>query len=119
MRAAARALPFSPAERSFLRQELAAAAGLRPSLAQGIRLSRWTSGARRGEPKIAPVLAGLIERGLMEMPAEDLGTRACFTQTGLAALRALVEDGRYLDPERFGYLRAELGLPELPPLPPL
>ncbi|GAB0113328.1 hypothetical protein [Acidisoma sp. C75] len=111
-----RALPFSPAERSFLRHELAAAAGKRPSLAEGIHLARWTSGPRRGEPKIAPVLAGLIERGLMDLPAEDLGTRARFTETGLAALATLVEDGRYLDAERFGYLRAELGLPELPPL---
>lgn len=112
----ARAMPFTPAERSFLRHELAAAFGERPSLARGIRLALWTTGPRRGEPKIAPALAGLIERGLMDVPAEDLGTRAYFTQTGIAALRALVEDGRFLDPDRFAYLRAELGLPELPPL---
>lgn len=110
-----RAMAFSPAERSFIRQELAAAFGVFPSLAQGIRLSVWTTGARRGQPKISPVLAGLIDRGLMDMPAEDLGRRAYFTQTGLLALKALYEDGRYLDPDRFGHLREELGIPA--PLP--
>jgi hypothetical protein len=109
------AIPFTPAERSFLRQELAAAFGARPALAQGIRLNLWTSGPRRGEPKIPPVLAGLLERGLIDLPAEELGRRAYFTQTGLAALKLLYEDGRYLDPDRFGHLRAELGIPE-PPL---
>jgi len=108
------ALPFTPAERSFLRQELGAAFGARPRLADGIRLNLWTTGPRRGEPKIPPVLAGLIERGLMDLPAEELGRRAYFTQTGIAALRALYEDGRYLDPDRYGHLRPELGLPEPP-----
>lgn len=106
-----RAIPFTPAERSFIRQELGAAFGAFPSLAAGIRLVTWTSGPRRGEPKISPVLAGLIERGLMDMPAEDLGRRVYFTETGLLALRRLYEDGRYLDPDRFGHLREELGIP--------
>jgi hypothetical protein len=105
-----RALPFSPSERSFLRQELGAAFGHRKSLAQGIGVAVWTTGPRKGEPKVPPVLAGLVARGIMDMPAEDLGRRAYFTQTGLAALRVLYEDGRYLDPDRFGHLREELGL---------
>ncbi|MCB8879268.1 hypothetical protein ACELLULO517_03400 [Acidisoma cellulosilytica] len=109
------AVPFTAAERSFIRQELAAAFGVRPSLAKGIRINLWTSGSRRGEPKIPPVLGAMIERGLIDMPAEDLGQRAYFTQTGLAALKRLYEDGRYLDPDRFGHLREELGIPE-PPL---
>jgi hypothetical protein len=104
------ALPFSPSERSFLRQELAAAFGHFPKLSQGIRLQIWTTGHRKGEPKVPPVLAGLVARGIMDMPAEDLGRRAYFTQTGLAALKLLYEDGRYLDPDRFGHLREELGL---------
>ena len=79
-------------------------------------MSVWTTGARRGQPKISPVLAGLIDRGLMDMPAEDLGRRAYFTQMGLLALKALYEDGRYLDPDRFGHLREELGIPA--PFPP-
>ena len=82
-----RTIAFSPAERTFIRQELAAAFGVFPSLAAGIRLTIWTSGSRRGQPKVSPVLAGLIERGLMDMPSEDLGRRAYFTQTGLLALR--------------------------------
>ncbi|MBW4022971.1 MAG: hypothetical protein HIU92_07475 [Proteobacteria bacterium] len=110
-----RAIAFSPAERSFIRGELAAAFGMFPSLSAGIRLNVWTSGPRRGEPKVPPVLAGLIERGLMEMPAEHLGRRAYFTETGLLALRLLYEDGRYLDPDRFGHLREELGIPPPPP----
>jgi hypothetical protein len=112
---ASRAIAFTPAERTFIRGELAAAFGVFPSLAAGIRLATWTTGPRRGEPKVSPVLAGLIERGLVDMPAEDLGRRAYFTQTGLLALRALYEDGRYLDPDRFGHLREELGIP--PPIP--
>ena len=111
---APRAIAFTPAERTFIRQELAAGFGAFPSLAAGIRLATWTSGPRRGEPKVSPVLAGLIERGLLDMLPEDLGRRVYFTQTGLLALRTLYEDGRYLDPDRFGHLREELGIP--PPI---
>jgi hypothetical protein len=110
-----RAIPFTPAERSFLRHELAAAFGHFPKLSEGLKLTLWTTGPHRGQPKIAPVLAGLIERGIMDMRPEDLGRRAIFTETGMAALRALYEDGRYLDPDRFGHLREELGIPA-PPL---
>ena len=38
------------------------------------------------------------------------GHRAFFTEAGLAALRALLEDRRAMDPARFAHLRRELGL---------
>ncbi len=101
---------FSPSERTFLRQSLAAAFGHFPRLSAGIALTVWTTGPHRGEAKVPPVLAGLVARGIMDIPAEELGRRAYFTQTGLGALRALYEDGRYLDPERYGHLAEELGL---------
>jgi hypothetical protein len=39
-----------------------------------------------------------------------MGPRAFFTEAGLNELRALLQDRRAMDPERFGHLRRELGL---------
>ena len=38
-----------------------------------------------------------------------MGPRALFTEAGLRELRALLQDRRAMDPERFAHLRRELG----------
>jgi hypothetical protein len=52
----------------------------------------------------------LSRYSLVEVRTTNRGPRAFFTEAGLAALRLLVLDRRAMDPERFGHLRAELGL---------
>jgi hypothetical protein len=47
---------------------------------------------------------------LVEVRITNRWPRAFFTEAGLAALRQLVLDRRAMDPERFGHLRAELGM---------
>ena len=37
--------------------------------------------------------------------------KAFFTKSGLAALRLLASDRRYMDPQKFAHIRTELGLP--------
>jgi hypothetical protein len=53
----------------------------------------------------------MLERGLVEVRSTNRGPRAFFTESGMAALRQLLMDRRAMDPERFGHMRAELGLP--------
>jgi hypothetical protein len=36
--------------------------------------------------------------------------KAFFTESGLAALRLLASDRRYMDPQKFAHIRTELGL---------
>ena len=62
------------------------------------------------QPKIPPVVQGLLDRGLVEVGAGRMGPRAFFTEAGLKELHALLQDRRAMDPERFGHLRRELGL---------
>ena len=52
----------------------------------------------------------MLERGLVEVRSTSRGSRAFFTEAGLAMLRQLVLDRRAMDPERFAHVRLELGL---------
>jgi hypothetical protein len=68
-------------------------------------------------PKIPKAMRRLLEQGLVEIPSAPratFGVRAYFTPAGLAALRALLQDRRSMDPERFAHLRQELGLDPIP-----
>ena len=102
--------PFTAAERDLLRRELCRHFGQDPVIADGIFLRTWRTGERRSQPKIPPAVQTMIDRGLLELGTSNRGPRAFFTEKGLAALRQLVLDRRAIDPERFGHLRAELGL---------
>jgi hypothetical protein len=51
-----------------------------------------------------------LERGLVEIQPDRLWARTVFTEAGLAALRTLATDRRFLPPEHFQHLRQELGL---------
>ena len=101
---------FMPRERELIRREFCRHFGQDPSLADGILLRTWHSGPLKGEPKIPLAVQGLLDRGLVEVGPGRYGSRAFFTAAGLAELRALLEDRRAMDPERFAHLRRELGL---------
>jgi hypothetical protein len=104
--------PFDAAERALLRREFFPRFGQAPSLADGIWLRTWRSGAQAGQPKIPPAVASMLARGLLELrPATGPGgARAYFTQAGYAALRLLAQDRRALDPKQYAHVREELGL---------
>ena len=101
---------FTPRERELIRREFCHRFGQDPSVADGIFLRTWRAGPHRGEPKIPPAVQGLLDRGLVEVGRGRYGPRAVFTEAGLRELRALLEDRRAMDPERFAHLRRELGL---------
>jgi hypothetical protein len=102
--------PFTAAERELIRREMSMHFASFPSVKDGIFLRSWRGGPHKGEPKIPPVVQSMLARGLVEIGMGTLGPCAFFTAAGLAALRQLVLDRRYIDPERFAHLRLELEL---------
>ena len=108
--------PFDAAERALLRLEFFPRFGQAPSLADGIWLRTWRSGAKAGQPKIPAAAASMLARGLLELrPATGPGgIRAYFTEAGYAALRLLAQDRRALNPKQYAHVRHELGLEPAP-----
>ncbi len=102
--------PFTPRERDYIRRELDVFFSTLPSVADGFHLRTWRSGPMAGQPKVPPPLRTMIERGLMEIRTDKRFPRACFSELGIAALRLLALDRRYMDPQKFAHVRAELGL---------
>jgi hypothetical protein len=101
---------FKAQERDLIRREFCRHFGQDPSIAAGIFLRTWRGGERKGQPKIPPAVQTMLDRGLVEIRSSLLGPRAFFTEAGLQELRALLQNRRALDPERFAHLRRELGL---------
>jgi hypothetical protein len=104
------ACPFTTPERELIRRELGVHFSSFPSVKDGLFLRTWRGGPHRGEPKLPPAVQSMLARGLVEIGQGRLGPCAFFTEAGMAALRQLVLDGRYVDPERFAHLRQELVL---------
>ncbi len=102
--------PFTAPERAYIRRELHMFFGTLPAVTDGFQLRTWRGGPLAGQPKVPPALRTMVERGLMEVRASTPLPRAYFSQRGLAALRRLVLDPRYMNPEKFAHVRAELGL---------
>ncbi len=94
------ACPLTPKEREYIRRELDIFFGTLPLVADGFQLRTW-----RGGPH-----AGQVDRGLMEVRTGTPVPKAFFTESGLAALRLLASDRRYMDPQKFAHIRTELGL---------
>jgi len=84
--------------------------GAPPRLADGIWLRVWRGGPQAGQPKIPAAVAGLLDRGLMELGPDTIGFRARFTPAGIAALRLLAQDRRALHPKQYAHVREQLGL---------
>jgi hypothetical protein len=85
--------------------------GQEPDLANGLFLRIWHSGPEKGQPKIPKAIQTMLDRGLVTIGTNPMGRPAAFfTKTGLEGLRQLLQDRRAMDPERYGYLRRELGV---------
>ena len=105
---------FSPAERDYIRRELDMFFSTLPSVADGFQLKTWRGGPQAGQPKVPPVAAGLIERGLMRLDTSARLPHVFFTEAGLAALRAMMSDARFANPAKFAHVRQELGIDPRP-----
>ena len=101
---------FSPGEREYIRRELDMFFSTLPTVAEGFPLKLWRGGPEAGKPKVPTVARGLLERGLMRLDISERLPRLFFTETGLAELRAMVADRRFVDPKRFAHVRQELGI---------
>ncbi|HYZ40860.1 MAG TPA: hypothetical protein VE687_09565 [Stellaceae bacterium] len=73
-------------------------------------LRTWKTGPRAGQPKLGPAAQSLLDRGFVSLDPHSRLPRLFFTATGLAALRAMMRDRRFVDPERFAHIRLELGI---------
>jgi hypothetical protein len=103
-------LGFTPSERAYIRTELDIFFSTLPTVAEGFMLKTWRGGPERGKPKISPVAKGLLDRGLMRLDLRGRLPRLVFTETGIAALRAMMSDRRLADPKKFAHVRQELGI---------
>ena len=103
------ACPFTAQEREYIRRELDMFFGTLPSVVDGFLLRTWRGGPLAGQPKQPPPLRTMVERGLMEIRTGTPMPRAYFTESGLGALRVLASDRRYMDPQKFAHVLAELG----------
>jgi hypothetical protein len=101
---------FTGKDRDLLRMEFMDRFGSAVSIHEGFWVKRWSTGSRKGQPKISPTLASLIDRDLLRIVEAESGMpRACFTDAGLRALIALAEDRRaFQPPERYSHLLAEI-----------
>ena len=105
---------FTPSERAYIRSELNIFFSTPPAIAERFHLKTWRSGPDRGKPKISPAARGLLERKLMRLDTSGRLPRLVFTETGIAALRAMMSDRRLADPEKFAHVRQELGIDPVP-----
>jgi hypothetical protein len=102
---------FTPQKRELIRLELMPRFGQEPDLANGLFLRTWRAGPQKGQPKIPKAIQSMLDRGLVRIGANPTGRAAAFfTEIGLEGLRLLLQDRRAMDPERYVYLRRELGV---------
>jgi hypothetical protein len=107
--------PFTPQERDLIRLELMPRFGQEPDLANGLFLRTWHSGPQKGQPKIPKAIQTMLDRSLVRIGTNPMGRPAAFfTDAGLEGLRQLLRESRAMDPMRYGYLRRELGVDDLP-----
>src|SRR5688572_18614171 len=101
---------FTSKDRDLLRMAFMDRFGSAVSIHEGFWVKRWSTGPRKGQPKLSPTLASLIDRDLLRIVEAESGMpRACFTEAGLRALIALAEDRRaFQPPERYSHLLAEI-----------
>lgn len=100
------ATELSREELAFIRAEFLPRFGTEPRIEDGILLRTWKAGERRGQPRIPTALASLTDSGLMVVRRDGDGPlfRAYFTAAGLAAMRAVLEQGRSFSRQSHGHL---------------
>ena len=101
---------FTASERAYIRSELDMFFSTFPRVADGFQLRTWRGGPQKGEPKLPPTGKVLLERGLMRLDTTLHFPRLVFSDTGLAALRAMMADPRAANPTKFAHVRRELGI---------
>jgi len=103
-------IAFTLGEREYIRRELGHFFSTLPSVADGFQLRTWRGGPQAGQPKVPLAAKGLLDRGLMRLEPIPWPPRLFFTNAGLAALRAMMSDGRLANPKTFAHVRRELGI---------
>ena len=101
---------LTPGERDYIRRELDQFFSTLPSVADGLQLRTWRGGLHAGQPKVPAAAQGLLDRGLVRLKPVPWPPRLFFTDAGLAALRAMMADGRLANPKTFVHVRRELGI---------
>jgi hypothetical protein len=101
---------FTPAERAYIRRELDQFFSTLPSVAEGFQLRTWRGGPRKGQPKLPPPAATLVDRGPMRIDRSSNIPRLFFTGVGMVTLRQMVGNRRFADPVKFAHVRRELGI---------
>jgi hypothetical protein len=101
---------FTTGERDYIRREPDMVFSTLPSVAEGFQLKTWRGGPDAGKPKLSPIAKALVARGLMRLDVSGRFPRLFFTETGLAALRAMMMDRRLADPKKFAHVRQEFGI---------
>ena len=101
---------LSPGERDYIRRELDQFFSTLPRVADGLQLRTWRGGPQAGQPKVPAAAQGLLDRGLVRLQPTPWPPRLFFTEAGLAALRAMMADGRLANPKTFAHVRQELGI---------
>jgi hypothetical protein len=104
------AMSLLPKERDFIRHELDRFFSTYPSVADGFSLRTWRAGPNAGKAKVPGVAQGLIDRNLMRLDEGGRLPLLFFTEAGLEELRAMMQDRRFADPEKFAHVRQELGI---------
>jgi len=101
---------FTPNERAYIRSELDQVFSTFPTVADGIQLRTWRTGARKDQPKLPPAAQSLLARDLVRLDTSGRLPRLFLTAAGLAGLRRMFADKRLADPQKFAHVRRELGI---------
>jgi hypothetical protein len=101
---------FTLKERDLLRLEFMDCFGSATSIHDGFWVKCWSTGPCKGQPKISPTLASLIDGKLFRVVEAEAGMpQACFTDAGLRALITLADDRcAFQPPQRYAHLLAEI-----------
>jgi hypothetical protein len=74
---------FTPNERAYIRNELDRFFSTFPTIADGIQLRTWRTGARKDQPKLTPPAQSLLARDLVRLDTSGRLPRVFFTAAGL------------------------------------
>ncbi|MBP2233440.1 hypothetical protein J2847_006778 [Azospirillum agricola] len=100
---------FNAKERDLIRREFQQRMSSARSIHDGLLLRRWSTGERKGQPKVPAAVQSLLDRGLVVL--DDLDKHwpvARFTTAGLRALRRMAADRRAFNPESHARLLEEV-----------
>lgn len=100
---------FDNKERDLIRREFSQRMSSARSAHDGFLLRRWSTGERKGQPKVPAAVQGMLDRGLVRL--DDLDKHwpvARFTTAGLRALRRMAADKRAFNAETHAQLLEEV-----------